>query len=68
MPVAEPRREPRWWDIDAWLLLAILAPTAALMRRLRRLPNSPVRLALTTLVVLVAASLVVLLVIAIGGG
>ncbi len=68
MSDAEPRRWPRWWDIDDWFVLAILLPTAALLRLLRRLPCKSVRVALSALVVTVAAVLIVLLVIAIGGG
>ena len=67
MPDAE-RKWPRWWDMDDWLLLAILAPAGALLRRLRRLRWRSMRLALSGLVVTVTAVLLVLLVIAIGGG
>jgi hypothetical protein len=54
--------------MDGWLSLAILVPTVALLRRLRRTPQRSVRVGLSALVLLVAAVLTVLLLIAIGGG
>ena len=66
MPDAMPRTRPRWWDLDDWLLLAILAPTAMLLRWLRRVPWKPVRVGLSTLVLVIAGILVVLLILAIG--
>lgn len=66
MTDAASRTRPRWWDLDDWLLLAIVAPTRGLLRWLRRVPWKPVRVGLSALVITVALLLVVLLILAIG--
>ncbi len=68
MPGGKSQSWPRWWELDDWLLLGILVPAATLLRGLRRIPLRPLRIGLSTLVVLAVAVLIVLLVIAIGGG
>ena len=68
MPATKSRDWPRWWQLDDWLLLAVLVPTGSLLRWARRIPVKSLRLAVTALVVLIVVILVVLLVIAIGGG
>lgn len=60
MPDSESRKWPRWWDLDDWIAVAVLVPTSALLRRVRRLHHRPVRLVLSTLVVFAAVVVLVL--------
>lgn len=44
------RRWPRWWALDDWMALAVLAPAWSALRRIGRMRQRPLRIGLSYLI------------------